>query len=191
MNIIILEAQKPNFECLKKSVLKFAPNALFTHASNEAEFRQKIHWLSFDIVLANFQLPDYSGLEALFFVKGNFPSLPFLFVNGTPDSELEATRATLSGANAFVKEGDFEQLRDQIFIALNKAQGNLDHFKAQQQYNNQYQLTIQHVMELIKKSTDFSQRAKVLELLNQIHDDKTYVHGNRTVPQTINAGRSF
>jgi DNA-binding NtrC family response regulator len=191
MNIIILESQKPNFESLKNSVLSFVPNALFTHASNEVEFRQKIHWLSFDVVLANFQLPGCKGLDALLFVKNNFPNLPFIFVNGTPDSEVAAARAVLNGASAYVEREDFNQLRDQIFVALKRAKDNLDRYKAQQRSNNQYKLTIQHLMELIKDSTDFGQREKVLELLNQIYADKTYVYGNYAVPQTIDAGGTF
>ena len=62
-----------------------------------------------DIVLSDFSMPGFSGLEALEIIKKNTPDLPFVFVSGTIGEE-RAVTAIKSGATDFVIKDSLKRL---------------------------------------------------------------------------------
>ncbi|HAL56097.1 MAG TPA: hypothetical protein DCP63_06405 [Bacteroidetes bacterium] len=65
-----------------------------TVVSTRPEFVQKLKAGGFDIIISDFNLPDFDGLQALSIAREVAPDLPFIFLSGTlgEDRAVEAMR---------------------------------------------------------------------------------------------------
>ena len=88
-------------------------------ATNRTEFQELLNSYSFDVVLADHNLPDYSGIEALQYSKSIFPDLPFIFVSGTLGEE-KAILAMRYGASDYVNKNHIEKLGFALRRVLNE-----------------------------------------------------------------------
>ena len=100
---------------LKKEYFKVDIKA----ASNQTEFEELLNAYSFDLVLADNNLPNYSGIQALQYTKSNFPDLPFIFVSGTLGED-KAILAIRYGASDFVDKNHLEKLGHAVRRVLNE-----------------------------------------------------------------------
>lgn len=88
-------------------------------ASNRTEFEELLNSYSFDLVLADNNLPNYNGILALQYSKSNFPDMPFIFVSGTLGEE-KAILAMRYGASDFVDKNHIEKLGYAVRRVLNE-----------------------------------------------------------------------
>ena len=88
-------------------------------AGNQKEFEELLNSYSFDLILADNNLPNYNGILALQYVKSNFPDLPFIFVSGTLGEE-RAILAIRYGASDFVDKNHLEKLGYAVRRVLNE-----------------------------------------------------------------------
>ena len=77
-----------------------------------------------DIVLSDFTMPGFSGLEALEIIKENKPEVPFVFVSGTIGEE-RAVNAIKSGATDFVIKNSLSRLVSVVERVLRESENNL------------------------------------------------------------------
>lgn len=180
INIFLLEDRKADVELVKRAVLKFIPSAIFTHAISEEEFLEKITWMNYDIVLADYHLPAYTGLEALLHVKEHYPKLPFIFVTGTLDNEVEAAQAILKGANGYVLKGNLKELAIQVPKALSQAKETLELTRQRMKRDNDCNIMLQEARELIGKAPDFPKKAHILQLLREVSELKSTPHASNS-----------
>lgn len=97
---------------LKKSSLRFT----YEGADSKESFEKKITQFVPDVIIADFSLPSYTGLEALNYCSVHFPHIPFVFFTGTLDQERIISTMKL-GAYDYVLKTNIERLP----IAVNKA----------------------------------------------------------------------
>ena len=102
---------------LKGSDLKYE----YFFADNEEDFISIIEHQEIDLILSDYHLPDYSGAEALIYIKGNYPDLPFVFVSGTMGEDA-AIESLLNGATDYVLKNKMGRLVAAIYRAFNEAQ---------------------------------------------------------------------
>jgi len=88
-------------------------------ATNRKEFEEMLNSYSFDVILADHNLPDYNGIDALQYSKSIFPDLPFIFVSGTLGEE-KAILAMRYGASDFVNKNHIEKLGYALRRVLNE-----------------------------------------------------------------------
>jgi len=86
------------------------------HVTGRAEFLQALDEGGWDLVLADYKLPDYNGLEALKVVRKKFPNLPFILMSGTI-GELAAIESLKAGATDYI----LKQIRDRLPSAVRRA----------------------------------------------------------------------
>src|SRR5258708_16264803 len=72
-----------------------------THVSNEHSFRDAVTSVSFDAILADYNLPGFSGMTALEIARDVVPDTPFLFVSGSIGEE-RAIDALRNGATDYI-----------------------------------------------------------------------------------------
>ncbi len=89
--------------------------------TSRQEFETALELETFDIILADFLLPDYTGLDALATVRERLPEIPFLLVSGTI-AECTAIDSLKSGATDYVLKVCPERLVPTIRRALSEAQ---------------------------------------------------------------------
>src|SRR6266705_2124138 len=83
LRILHLE-DDPDYSDLVRSLLQQEGLAAeLVLASNRADFESALSLERFDIILADYLLPTYNGIEALNLAREKCPQTPFLLVSGT------------------------------------------------------------------------------------------------------------
>jgi PAS domain S-box-containing protein len=98
---------------------QFANDELAAEVQNvgcRAEFLQALAEQPWDLVLADYRLPDFTGLDALKLVRKKFPDLPFILMSGTL-GEQAAIESLKSGATDYI----LKQNRDRLPAAVRRA----------------------------------------------------------------------
>ncbi|MEO6173090.1 MAG: EAL domain-containing protein [Arenimonas sp.] len=90
-------------------------------ACSEIQLREVIARFKPDIVLSDFSMPGFSGLEALKISRELAPSIPFIYVSGTIGEEL-AIEAAKQGASDYVLKDNLRRLKPAIERALLSAE---------------------------------------------------------------------
>ena len=86
------------------------------NAGDREEFLQALAAGPWDVVLADYRLPDFTGLDALKLVRKQFPKLPFILMSGTL-GEQAAIESLKSGATDYI----LKQNRDRLPAAVRRA----------------------------------------------------------------------
>lgn len=118
LRILVLEDDPWDFDLthieLTNNLSEF--NCQVECVSNKAQFLKALHEVQFDIILSDYNLPGFNGLEALEEAKQLTPFTPFIFVTG----ELQEERAAET-----IRRGAWEYVvKDRLFrlpIAIRNA----------------------------------------------------------------------
>lgn len=118
-------------------------------ADNETDFRNHLLSQKIDIILSDYNLPDYSGADALLLIKNLYPHIPFVFVSGTMGEEA-AIQSLLNGATDYVLKNRLERLGSAIKRALRESLLQKEYKKAidtLRQKEEQYRILIEGMNE--------------------------------------------
>ncbi|MCG7393757.1 response regulator [Microvirga sp. ACRRW] len=97
----------------------------------EEEFTHALDGDSWDLVLADYLLPGFDGLNALALVRERYPELPFVFVSGALGEEV-AVEALKRGATDYVLKDRLERLPVTVLRALSEARERTEKRQAQE-----------------------------------------------------------
>ncbi len=168
LNILILEDMKTDAELVKRQVMKVAPQAVFTIARNRAEFFEKIDWAVPDLVLADYNLPDINGLEALMHIRKKSPLLPFIFITGVLNDEEKVAEAVLNGASGYVLKENLSSLPKKIEEVMQRA---FDQKTAAMEGIRRWrtaELNLQKLQSKLSKSPDFEGKTEIVEIITDV-----------------------
>lgn len=98
-------------------------------ADNERTYREILSTQNIDIILSDYHLPGYSGLDAMLLAKTEYPHIPFIFVSGTMGEEV-AVESLLNGATDYVLKNRLVRLAPAIRRALREARLRMEFKKA-------------------------------------------------------------
>ena len=87
-----------------------------TVVDNRTDFEECMRRRKFDLILADYSLPDFDGLTALEMVRAHDKRLPFIFVSGVLGEDV-AVETLLSGATDYV----LKQRMDRLVPAVKRA----------------------------------------------------------------------
>lgn len=102
----------------------------------------------YDLVLADFGLPDFDGMSALAIVRQRWPELPFVFVSGQLGEEA-AIESLKSGATDYVLKNRLSRLVPAVKRALSEAEERTERKKAEQELHESEMHRMQMQMELV------------------------------------------
>lgn len=116
LNILHLE-DEPDFAELVCSLLKQGGvDADVRRVGDRAAFAQALEVGGYDLIISDFHLPSFTGLEAMALAKKKFPLLPFILVSGTI-GEQAAIESLKAGATDYV----LKQQPDRLPAAVRRA----------------------------------------------------------------------
>ena len=104
LKILLLEDNKDDVELTQMYLKKAGFYYILKHVDNEKDFIDTLKSFEPDIVLSDYKLPKYSGLDALKYVAKEFPLMPFIMVTGTLSEETVAETIKRGGWDYVVKE---------------------------------------------------------------------------------------
>ncbi|HEV7254896.1 MAG TPA: HWE histidine kinase domain-containing protein [Mesorhizobium sp.] len=85
-----------------------------------------------DVILADYQLPSFDGLQALRIAHEKVPHTPFIFVSGTLGEE-RAIESLKKGATDYVLKQNLSRLAPAVERALQEARGRREREKAERE----------------------------------------------------------
>ena len=117
---------------LVQHALKRAGYDIFARRVDTAEgLRRELHESEWDLVIADYTMPGFSGTKALAIVREQHPDLPFIFVSGTIGEDT-AVAAMRTGAHDYIMKGNLARLAPAIERELREAAVRRERYLANQ-----------------------------------------------------------
>ena len=120
LNILMVEDEPNDAELVAHALRRAALNFTSRRADTEERLRHELRVDVPDIILSDFSMPRFSGLDALSVAREVCPEVPFIFVSGTIGEE-NAINALKSGATDYILKHDLGRLAPAVSRALNDA----------------------------------------------------------------------
>lgn len=102
--ILLLEDNVDDAELLKRILGKFDPAFTFLCVDNESEFKQALDDFKPDIVLSDYNLPSYSGLNAIEYVNQYHSNIPVIIISGAIGEEKAVELLKLGARDYILKD---------------------------------------------------------------------------------------
>jgi PAS domain S-box-containing protein len=121
LNILHLE-DEPDFAELVRSLLEHGGvDAEVRRVGDRPAFTQALETGEYDLIISDYHLPSFTGLEAMAMAKKKFPHTPFILVSGTI-GEQAAIESLKAGATDYVLKQQPDRLPSAVNRAVKEAQ---------------------------------------------------------------------
>ncbi len=120
LRLLMIEDNPDDEALIIRSIRKGGFDVEHLRVENRAQLIEALRQQDWDIVLSDYQMPEFNGLNALRTVKERSPDLPFIIVSGTIGEEL-AVEAMRSGAQDYLMKDNLARLVPAIRRELNDA----------------------------------------------------------------------
>jgi signal transduction histidine kinase len=121
LNILHIEDSKEDSELINQLLLGNGFQCQITRVETRPQVFDALEKNSFDLILADCKLPDFSGLRALEIAHALKPETPFVFVSGTIGEET-AIESLRNGATDYVLKDRLSRLVPAVRRALAEAE---------------------------------------------------------------------
>ncbi len=117
LKIILCEDNLSDAELVRYTLRKFKFDFELDHVTNRGDFEKYLSENSPDLILSDFNMGQFNGIDALNIAKSTFPLVPFIIVTGTLD-EYTAVDTIKAGAWDYVIKENLLRLKPAIDNAL-------------------------------------------------------------------------
>ena len=128
--ILLLEDSEIDAELLGAHLVKADLPFTLQRTVNRKDFVSRLQEGGWDIILADYSLPDFDGLSALCIAREMAPDIPFIFVSGVVGEEF-ATNALRRGATDYVMKRNLTRLATAVERAMVQAEERRERRAAQ------------------------------------------------------------
>jgi PAS domain S-box-containing protein len=119
LNILILEDIPIDAEMIDRELRNANIEHHTRRVASKSKFLKELETFSPDVVLADYSLPQFSGLEALKIVRERGTKIPFILVTGMKNEEI-AVECLKEGADDYILKSSLRRLPGAIQNALEK-----------------------------------------------------------------------
>ncbi len=121
LRILHLEDERDYSQLVRDLLTREGVDASLSLATSRAEFDAALAGEKFDLILADYSLPSFTGIQALEIARAKTPETPFLLVSGTI-GEQAAIESLRAGATDYVLKHSPERLVPAVRRAVEEAQ---------------------------------------------------------------------
>jgi PAS domain S-box-containing protein len=121
--LLLLEDDPCCAQLLEMRITAEWRDCVIVHAGNKDDYVRALAEGNFDIILADYVLPGFSGPQALAMANKECPEIPFVFISGaiTDDKAVESLKA---GAVDYILKDRSARLIPALYRALDLAEAN-------------------------------------------------------------------
>jgi two-component system, cell cycle sensor histidine kinase and response regulator CckA len=120
LKTLIIDDSADDAELLIRELRRESYDVSAERTDTEAGLKAALGDQAWDIVLCDFHMPRFSGIEALKIVRDRDPDVPFIFVSGAIGEDV-AVGAMKAGAQDYVMKGNLKRLAPAIERELRDA----------------------------------------------------------------------
>ncbi len=131
--ILILEDNKSDAELELLKIKEEIEFAQFKIVGIKKDFIDGIRLFKPDLVISDYSLPDWSGLDALKFIKKHYPFIPIILVTGTQTEEV-AVECMKQGALDYILKDNLKRLPSAVTKAIKHREISMENAKNHQAY---------------------------------------------------------
>lgn len=113
LNILLLEDSETDADLLIRFLKKETINLDYTRVWDRNAFLHEVNELKYDLIIADHNLPQFSGMEAFRLCKQNRINLPFIIVTGSVSEKL-LTEYTKEGIDDYILKENLLRLPSAI-----------------------------------------------------------------------------
>jgi PAS domain S-box-containing protein len=121
LRLLHLEDDDADADIVRKTLESEGVICTVTRVDTEADFRSALAEGGFDLILADYTLPEFDGISALNLAREMLPDVPFIFLSGTLDEEV-AIEALKIGATDYVFKTRLSRIVPSVRRALREAE---------------------------------------------------------------------
>lgn len=120
LNVWMVADQAADVRLVEQTLQRASVSSIVRCVQTQEQLRDALLKAPPDVLLSNFNLQQYSGLDALALARSLCPQVPFIFVSEAIGEE-NAIHALRSGATDYVLKHDMARLAPAVLRALNEA----------------------------------------------------------------------
>lgn len=187
VRLLLLEGNSRDAELTLSALGESGLSLEVDHVSTAHAFQQAILSRDYDVILADYTLPDFSGLTALQYAQEITPATPFLFVSGSMGEEI-AIDALRRGASDYVFKKHLDKLVPSVLRAVREKNNFNGRIHSEQEVQritealrqNQKMVTVGRQAATIAHETN-NPLESVLNLLFLLRDEVISEEGKRYI----------
>jgi len=122
LRVLIVEDSEEDALLLVRELRRGGYEAAYQRVDSPSAVRATLERETWDLVISDYNIPGFGGLEALALVRDRALDIPFIFVSGTI-SEDQAVAAMKAGASDYFAKGQLKRLLPAIERELREAKG--------------------------------------------------------------------
>lgn len=138
LHILLLEDDVGDAELVKYALGQSGLVHLLERVEGREDFLQSIEKTKPDLILSDYHLPGFDGLEALDLARALVPDTPFIFVTGTLGEE-RAIETLKRGASEYVLKNSLPQLVPAVHRALREAESRAERVRAEERLRESHE----------------------------------------------------
>jgi DNA-binding NtrC family response regulator len=109
INVLLVEDSEEDAWLIQREFEISGLSAITERVQSSTALNEALDRQLWDIVISDYRMPRFSGMTALAIVRTRQPDVPFILVSGAIEERV-ANVALMTGATAFFKKGDMNQL---------------------------------------------------------------------------------
>ena len=137
VRILLVEDSEDDEILLVHELKKGIVRPLVKRVETEKAMRQALDSQDFDIVISDYFLPRFSGMDALKLIRETRPELPFILLSGKIGEEM-AIDAMRQGANDYIMKGNLARLNPAIKHELEDFKARVEQSKTKEDLRRSY-----------------------------------------------------
>jgi two-component system cell cycle sensor histidine kinase/response regulator CckA len=131
LRLLHLEDNSDDADLLRHTLAAEGLKFEIVHAANRQKFEAALDGSHFDLIITDYSIPGWNGLEALARVRHHNPEIPFIFFSGALGEE-RAVEALKGGATDYVLKDRLARLAPVIRRALSEVEVQRKRTQAEQ-----------------------------------------------------------
>lgn len=121
LKVLVVEDSENDVELLNRYLIKSGYDVFFEQVVNEQKYISALNEKTWDIIIADYSLPSFTGIEALKIYKKFNLDIPFIILSGAIGEDI-AVEAMKAGAHDYVMKANMKRLIPAINRELRETQ---------------------------------------------------------------------
>jgi signal transduction histidine kinase len=136
VRILIVEDKVTDFELAQREIRRAVDSCEFQRVETRKEFLNALETFQPDVVLSDYKLPRFNGMEALKLLQQQAPLIPIILWTGSLSEDI-AVESMKAGANNYVIKENIRRLGPAVIHALEERKMLLERKTAEERIQRQ------------------------------------------------------